>query len=175
MYDGLDNKEGEKDLYLLARQRDWVGKYLQQVSVIKDRDGNVLISQESVLTFWKEYSEELMYGGKLRERRCEGGWNCGTGKTASRISPEALLVYFGEDRLTDEVRLKSLWTMMFADDIVICSESREQGKRTWRSGGELERRGIKVICSKTEYMFKWKGGKWNGGVRWSRSGKGQWV
>ncbi|KAK2909600.1 hypothetical protein Q8A73_007315 [Channa argus] len=30
------------------------------------------------------------------------------------------------DRLTDEVRQESPWTMMFADDIVICSESREQ-------------------------------------------------
>ena len=29
-------------------------------------------------------------------------------------------------RLTNEVRQESLWMMMFADDIVICSESREQ-------------------------------------------------
>ena len=30
------------------------------------------------------------------------------------------------DRLTDKVREESPWTMMFADDIVICSESREE-------------------------------------------------
>lgn len=30
------------------------------------------------------------------------------------------------DRLTDEVRRESPWTVMFADDIVKCSESREQ-------------------------------------------------
>ena len=30
------------------------------------------------------------------------------------------------DRLTDEVRQESPWNMMFADDIVICSESKEQ-------------------------------------------------
>ncbi|KAF7705610.1 hypothetical protein C0J45_7134 [Silurus meridionalis] len=30
------------------------------------------------------------------------------------------------DRLTDEVRQESPWTMMFGDDIVICGESREQ-------------------------------------------------
>ena len=29
------------------------------------------------------------------------------------------------ERLTDEVRQESPWTMMLADDIVICSESRE--------------------------------------------------
>lgn len=27
---------------------------------------------------------------------------------------------------TDEVRQESLWTMMSADDVVICSESREE-------------------------------------------------
>ena len=30
------------------------------------------------------------------------------------------------DKLTDEVRQESPWTAMFADDTVICSESREQ-------------------------------------------------
>ena len=44
-------------------------------------------------------------------------------------------------RLTDEVRQGSLWTMMFADDIVICSESREQvGENLARRGSVLERR-----------------------------------
>ncbi|KAK3566670.1 hypothetical protein QTP86_002847 [Hemibagrus guttatus] len=57
------------------------------------------------------------------------------------------------DQLSEEVRLKSTWTMMFADDIVICSESREQVEENlerWRFA--LERRGMKVSRSKTEYM-----------------------
>ncbi|KAK3569879.1 hypothetical protein QTP86_006755 [Hemibagrus guttatus] len=57
------------------------------------------------------------------------------------------------DQLSEEVRQESLWTMMFADDIVICSESREQVEENlerWRFA--LERRGMKVSCSKTEYM-----------------------
>ncbi|KAK3534599.1 hypothetical protein QTP86_016751 [Hemibagrus guttatus] len=33
------------------------------------------------------------------------------------------------DQLSEEVRQESPWTMMFADDIVICSESREQVKK----------------------------------------------
>ncbi|KAK3546668.1 hypothetical protein QTP70_031404, partial [Hemibagrus guttatus] len=57
------------------------------------------------------------------------------------------------DQLSEEVRQESPWTMMFADDIVICSESREQVEENlerWRFA--LERRGKKVSRSKTEYM-----------------------
>ncbi|KAG2458644.1 RTBS polymerase, partial [Polypterus senegalus] len=57
------------------------------------------------------------------------------------------------DSLTDKIRQESSWTMMFADDIVICSDSREQVEETlerWRYA--LERRGMKVSRNKTEYM-----------------------
>ncbi|KAK3535800.1 hypothetical protein QTP70_021113 [Hemibagrus guttatus] len=85
LYTRLDTREGQKDLYRLARQRDRDGKDVQQFS--------------------------------------------------------------------EEVRQESPWTMMFADDIVICSESREQVEESlerWRF--VLERRGMKVSHSKTEYM-----------------------
>ncbi|KAK3520001.1 hypothetical protein QTP70_010414 [Hemibagrus guttatus] len=65
-------------------------------------------------------------------------------------APEQLIVM---DQLSEEVRQESPWTMMFADDIVICSESREQMEENlerWRFA--LERRGMKVSRSKTEYM-----------------------
>ena len=40
------------------------------------------------------------------------------------------------DRMTDDIREEAPWTMMFTDDIVICSESKD---RTGRSeAGELE-------------------------------------
>ncbi|KAK3572535.1 hypothetical protein QTP86_034562 [Hemibagrus guttatus] len=57
------------------------------------------------------------------------------------------------DQLSEEVRQESPWTMMFADDIVICSESREQVEENlerWRFA--LERRGMKVSRSKTEHV-----------------------
>ncbi|KAK3567278.1 hypothetical protein QTP86_016087 [Hemibagrus guttatus] len=60
LYTRLDTREGEKDLYRLARQRDRDGKNVQQVRVIKYRDGRVLTSEESVQRRWKEYFEELM-------------------------------------------------------------------------------------------------------------------
>ena len=57
------------------------------------------------------------------------------------------------DRLADEVRREPSWTKLFADDIVICEETREELKRrleSWRYA--LERRGMKVSRSKTEYL-----------------------
>ncbi|KAK3542975.1 hypothetical protein QTP70_008094, partial [Hemibagrus guttatus] len=261
LYTRLDTREGEKDLYRLARQRDRDGKDVQQVRVIKDRDGRVLTSEESVQRRWKEYFEELMNEENEREKRVEGVnsveqkvdkirkdevrkalkrmksgkavgpddipvevWKClgeaavgfltslfnrvlenlekaydrvpreelwycmrksgvaekyarvvqdmyersrtvvrcAMGQTeefkvevglhqGSALSPFLFAIVM--DQLSEEVRQESPWTMMFADDIVICSESREQMEENlerWRFA--LERRGIKVSRSKTEYM-----------------------
>ncbi|KAK3510781.1 hypothetical protein QTP70_022488 [Hemibagrus guttatus] len=71
LYTRLDTREGEKDLYRLARQRDRDGKDVQQVRVIKDGDGRVLTSEESVQRRWKEYFEELMNEENEREKRVE--------------------------------------------------------------------------------------------------------
>ena len=38
----------------------------------------------------------------------------------------ALLFAMVMERLTDKVKQESLWRMMFADDTMICSESRKQ-------------------------------------------------
>ncbi|KAK3569315.1 hypothetical protein QTP86_026834 [Hemibagrus guttatus] len=270
-YTRLDTREGEKDLYRLARQRDRDGKDVQQVRVIKDRDGRVLTSEESVQRRWKEYFEELMNEENEREKRVEGVnsveqkvdkirkdevrkalkrmksgkavgpddipvevWKClgeaavefltslfnrvlesekmpeewrrNLEKAYDRVPREELwycmrksgvaekyvrvvqdmyersrtvvrcavgqteefkvevglhqgsalshfLFAIVKDQLSEEVRQESPWTMMFADDIVICSESREQVEENlerWRFA--LERRGMKVSRSKTEYM-----------------------
>ncbi|KAK3547882.1 hypothetical protein QTP70_000339 [Hemibagrus guttatus] len=261
LYTRLDTREGEKDLYRLSRQRDRDGKDVQQVRVIKDRDGRVLTSEESVQRRWKEYFEELMNEENEREKRVEGVnpveqkvdkirkdevrkalkrmksgkavgpddipvevWKClgeaaveflaslfnrvlenlekaydrvpreelwycmrksgvaekyvrvvqdmyersrtvvrcAVGQTeefnvevglqqGSALSPFLFAIVM--DQLSEEVRQESPWTMMFADDIVICSESREQVEENlerWRFA--LERRGMKVSRSKTEYM-----------------------
>ncbi|MCJ8748268.1 hypothetical protein PDJAM_G00163190 [Pangasius djambal] len=212
LYTRLDTREGQKDLYRLVRQRDRDGKDVQQVRVIKDRDGRVLTSEESVQRRWKEYFEELMNEENEREKRVEevtsveqkdtirkdevrkalkrmkSGkavgpddipvevWKvvqdmyersrtvvrCAVGQTeefkvevglhqGSALSP--FLFAMVMDQLSKEVRQESPYTMMFADDIVICSESREQVEENlerWRFA--LERRGMKVSRSKTEYM-----------------------
>ncbi|XP_051784813.1 uncharacterized protein LOC127528357 [Erpetoichthys calabaricus] len=71
LYERLDIKEGEKDLYQLARQREQAWKDVQQVRMIKDKDGNVLTSEESVLSRWKEYFERLMNEENHREKRLD--------------------------------------------------------------------------------------------------------
>lgn len=51
----------------MARRRDRNGKDEQQDRVIKDRDGNVIMSEENVFGTWKEYvrEENRTDGGKL--------------------------------------------------------------------------------------------------------------
>ena len=62
------------------------------------------------------------------------------------------------DRLLDEVRRESPWTMLLADDIVICEDTREEVERrleSWRYA--LEKREMKVSRSKTGYLCTNKG------------------
>ncbi|KAK3539566.1 hypothetical protein QTP70_010279 [Hemibagrus guttatus] len=84
--------------------------------------------------------------GQTEEFKVEVGLHQG-----SALSPFLFAIVM--DQLSEEVRQESPWTMMFAVDIVICSESREQVEENlerWRFA--LERRGMKVSRSKTEYM-----------------------
>ncbi|KAK3545654.1 hypothetical protein QTP70_009556 [Hemibagrus guttatus] len=84
--------------------------------------------------------------GQTEEFKVEVGLHQG-----SALSPFLFAIVM--DQLSEEVRQESPWIMMFADDIVICSESREQVEENlerWRFA--LERRGMKVSHSKTEYM-----------------------
>ena len=69
----------------------------------------------------------------------------------SALSPFLFVVIM--DRLTDEVRREPPWTMLFAHDIVICKETRNEVERRlkfWRYA--LKIRGIKVSRSKTKYL-----------------------
>ncbi|KAK3559119.1 hypothetical protein QTP86_004099 [Hemibagrus guttatus] len=84
--------------------------------------------------------------GQTEEFKVEVGLHQG-----SALSPFLFAIVM--DQLSEEVRQESSWTMMFADDIVICNESREQVEENlerWRFA--LERRGMKISRIKTEYM-----------------------
>ena len=85
----------------------------------------------------------------------------------SALSPFLFAVMM--DRLTDKVKRESPWTMLFADDIVICEETREEAQRrleSWKYA--LKRRGMKVSRSKTEYLCV-NGGNDNETVKMERA------
>ena len=45
--DELDSKEGERTLHRLARQRHQAGKDVQQVRMMKDKDGKVMTERRA--------------------------------------------------------------------------------------------------------------------------------
>ena len=72
LYARLETKEGEKELYRLARQRNRAGKDVQHVTrVIKDENGNVMVNSETVLKRWKEYFKKLMNKENNKEHRTD--------------------------------------------------------------------------------------------------------
>ena len=96
-----------------------------------------------------------MYTGCETVVRCAAGltepFNVKVGlHQGSALSPSLCAVVMAH--LTGEMRNEAPWSMMFADDIVLVRESREeieQDLERWRTS--LERRGMKVRRTKTEY------------------------
>ena len=71
-------------------------------------------------------------------------------KVGSALSP--CLFAMVMDRMMDDIREEAPWTMMFADENVICGKSKgrvEEKMESWIY--VLERRGMKVNRRKTEY------------------------
>ncbi|KAM1556818.1 hypothetical protein ACFX10_040308 [Malus domestica] len=66
MYKRLDTKEGELDIYKLARARDKKTRDLNQVRCIKDEDGKVLATENAVKDRWKGYFHNLFNEGHER-------------------------------------------------------------------------------------------------------------
>ena len=64
-------KKGEKELYRLARQRNRAGKDVQDLRVLKDENGNVMVSSEAVLKRYKDYLKKLMNEKNDRDPRTE--------------------------------------------------------------------------------------------------------
>ena len=58
MYARLETKEGEKELYRLARRETEQEK--THVRVLQNKKCNVMVNSEAMLKRWKEYFEKLM-------------------------------------------------------------------------------------------------------------------
>ena len=55
MYEKLNTKEGEKDIYRLARMRERKCRDINQVRCIKDIEGKVLMKDIEIKEQWREY------------------------------------------------------------------------------------------------------------------------
>ncbi|KAK3547330.1 hypothetical protein QTP86_018921, partial [Hemibagrus guttatus] len=111
-----------EELWYCMRKSGVAGKYVRMVQDMYERSRTVVRCAV----------------GQTEEFKVEVGLHQG-----SALSP--FLFAMVMDQLSEEVRQESPLTMMFADDIVICSESREQVEENlerWRFA--LERRGMKV-------------------------------
>ena len=69
LYEKLEIKEGENELFKIAKQRNRQSKDVQQVRVIKSKTGEMLMEEEKVKQRWKEYFDNLLNQENPRERR----------------------------------------------------------------------------------------------------------
>ncbi|MCI4395273.1 hypothetical protein PGIGA_G00178430 [Pangasianodon gigas] len=139
LYTRLDTREGQTDMYRLARQRDRDGKDVQQVRVIKDRDGRVLTSEESVQRRWKEYFEELMNEENERGKKSRRGdlW-----KALKRMKSGKAV---GPDDIPVEVVLPDDWEttaevirVTGRKVLGVSSGRRKEDKETWWWNEEVQ-------------------------------------
>ena len=69
LYEKLETKEGENELFKIAKQRNKQSKDVQQVRVIKCKTGEILMEKEKVKQSWKDYFDNLLNQENPRERR----------------------------------------------------------------------------------------------------------
>jgi hypothetical protein len=62
LYQRLGTKEGEKDIYRMARIHERKTRDINQIKYIKDRTDQLLIKDEEMKDRWREYFEKLFNG-----------------------------------------------------------------------------------------------------------------
>jgi hypothetical protein len=59
LYNKLDSKEGQNDIFRLAKARERKTRDLTQVKCIKDEDGRVLVQDHDIKNRWEQYFQNL--------------------------------------------------------------------------------------------------------------------
>jgi hypothetical protein len=62
LYQRLGTKEGEKDIYRMARIHERKTRDIKQIKCIKDRTDRLLVKDEEIKDRWREYFDELFNG-----------------------------------------------------------------------------------------------------------------
>ena len=62
MFDKLDSKKGEKDVYRRAKRRQAKTNDIGVLKYIKDKDKNILLQDKNIKDWWREYFDELFNG-----------------------------------------------------------------------------------------------------------------
>ena len=69
LYRRLDTKDGERDIYKLAKAKERKTRDLNQMKCIKDENQNVLVNEGAIKDRWNEYFAKLFNdGGDTRVR-----------------------------------------------------------------------------------------------------------
>ncbi|PWZ15356.1 LINE-1 retrotransposable element ORF2 protein [Zea mays] len=63
LYQRLDTKQGEKDIYRMAKIRERKTRDINQVKCIKDEANQLLVKNEEIKNRWKEYFNKLFNEG----------------------------------------------------------------------------------------------------------------
>ena len=71
LYGDLETKEGQKNIFKVAKQRDKETKDIHHIKRIKDKNGVVIGKENEIRERWKSYYEKLMNEENPRERREE--------------------------------------------------------------------------------------------------------
>ena len=62
LYQRLGTKEGERDIYKMAKIRERKTRDIGQVKCIKDGAGQLLVKDEEIKHRWREYFDKLFNG-----------------------------------------------------------------------------------------------------------------
>jgi len=72
LYHRLETKEGEKEVFKLARARERKTRDLGVVTCIKDENGKVLAEDVEIKERWQRYFSKLLNGEVMEDSRSRG-------------------------------------------------------------------------------------------------------
>ncbi|PWZ30868.1 Coiled-coil domain-containing protein SCD2 [Zea mays] len=144
LYQRLDTKQGEKDIYRMAKIRERKTRDVNQVKCIKDEANQLLVKNEEIKNRWKEYFNKLFNGGNESSTiELDEPFDDNNRGFVRRIQ---------EYEVKEALKRMKVGKAMGPDGIPI-EENRSgvsQKLELWRQ--TLEAKGFRLSRSKTEYM-----------------------